>query len=115
MKLHRNAKLGLAGRFALVRAIEGGMSHEGGHGRLQRLIGNRTPHSSPRLPSASAQQQIVRARRRTGWGPRLLAQLTGYAHSTVWKVLRRAGLSRRARPPLEPANRCEWPCPSAAG
>ena len=26
MKLHRNAKLGLAGRFALVRAIEGGMS-----------------------------------------------------------------------------------------
>ena len=111
MKLHRNAKLGLAGRFALVRAIEGGMSMKAAVGRLQRLIGNRTPHSSPRLLSASAQQQIVRARRRTGWGPRLLAQLTGYAHSTVWKVLRRAGLSRRARPPLEPANRCEWPCP----
>src|SRR2546423_11685869 len=26
MMLHRNAKLGLAGRFALVQAIEGGMS-----------------------------------------------------------------------------------------
>jgi len=26
MKLHRNAKLGLAGRHALVRAIEEGMS-----------------------------------------------------------------------------------------
>ncbi|HXL42740.1 MAG TPA: hypothetical protein VN960_01640 [Gaiellaceae bacterium] len=26
MTLHRNAKLGLAGRLALVRAIEGGMS-----------------------------------------------------------------------------------------
>ena len=26
MTLHRNAKLGLAGRFALVQAIEGGMS-----------------------------------------------------------------------------------------
>jgi transposase-like protein len=26
MTFHRNAKLGLAGRFALVQAIEGGMS-----------------------------------------------------------------------------------------
>ena len=137
MKLHRNAKLGLAGRFALARAIEGGMSmkaaaaafnvssataHRWSHrwreaSREARenlaCLADRSsrPHSSPRLLSASAQQQIVRARRRTGWGPRLLAQLTGYAHSTVWKVLRRAGLSRRARPPLEPANRYEWPCP----
>ena len=47
MKLHRNAKLGLAGRFALARAIEGGMSMKAARGRLQRLIGNRTPLVAP--------------------------------------------------------------------
>ena len=35
----------------------------------------------------------------------------GVAHSTVWKVLRRAGLSRRPVAAREPANRYEWPCP----
>jgi hypothetical protein len=39
MYLHANAKLGLAGRRALVRAVEGGLS-EGGRGRLQRLAGD---------------------------------------------------------------------------
>jgi hypothetical protein len=32
-------------------------------------------------------------------------------HSTVWKVLRRAGISRPPRTATEPANRYEWPCP----
>ena len=36
---------------------------------------------------------------------------TGFAHSTVWKVLRRAGLSRPPRAAKEPANSYEWPCP----
>ena len=40
MYLHANAKLGLAGRLALVRAIEGGLVAEGGRGRLQRLAGD---------------------------------------------------------------------------
>lgn len=48
---------------------------------------------------------------RTGWGPRLVAGATGFCHSTVWKVLRRAGISRPARAAREPANRYEWPCP----
>jgi transposase InsO family protein len=34
-----------------------------------------------------------------------------FAHSTVWKVLKRAGLSRRASSAKQPANRYEWPCP----
>jgi hypothetical protein len=84
MYLHANAKLGLAGRFALVKAIEEGMS----------------------LKAAAAAFQ--RRRRNTGWGPRLVAAATGFAHSTVWKVLCRAGPPRAAK---EPANRYEWPCP----
>jgi len=61
--------------------------------------------------AAELQEQICACRRETGWGPRLVAALTGFAHSTFWKVLKRAGLSRPARPPREPANRYEWPCP----
>ena len=40
MCLHANAKLGLAGRLALVRAIEERYFAEGGRGRLQRLAGD---------------------------------------------------------------------------
>jgi hypothetical protein len=40
-----------------------------------------------------------------------VAGATGFAHSTVWKVLRRAELSRPPRPVREPANSYEWPCP----
>src|SRR5256885_5176840 len=57
------------------------------------------------------QARICACRRRTGWGPRLVAAATGFAHSTVWKVLRRHGLSRPPRPEREPARRYEWPCP----
>jgi transposase InsO family protein len=69
------------------------------------------PHRSPRLLSAEAQELICRARLRTGWGPRLVAGETGFAHSTVWKVLHRHGLSRRPRPSREAVRRYEWPCP----
>ena len=41
----------------------------------------------------------------------MVAGATGFAHSTVWKVLKRAGISRPPRPPREPANSYEWPCP----
>jgi transposase len=69
------------------------------------------PHRSPRLLAAELQERICECRRKTGWGPRLVAGATGFAHSTVWKVLKRAGLSRRAKPVKEPANSYEWPCP----
>ena len=45
--------------------------------------------------------------RRTG----LVAGATGFAHSTVWKVLKRAGISRPPKPVKEPHNSYEWPCP----
>ncbi|MDQ2982362.1 MAG: IS481 family transposase, partial [Actinomycetota bacterium] len=134
---HRNAKLGLAGRLALVQAIEGGMSmkaaaaafsvspataHRWWHrwrsaGEQARqtlaclLDRSSRPHRSPRELAASLQERICACRRQTGWGPRLVAGATGFAHSTVWKVLHRAGLSRRPRPPREQANSYEWPCP----
>jgi transposase InsO family protein len=137
MTLHRNAKLGLAGRHSLVCAIEGGLSlkaaaaafsvspataHRWWHRwreageearRLRTCLLDRSsrPRRSPRLLAAEAQARICEARRQTGWGPRLLAAATGHAHATVWKALKRAGISRPPRPPREPANSYEWPCP----
>jgi transposase InsO family protein len=137
MYLHANAKLGLAGRLALVKAIEQGMSLKGAaaafsvspatahrwwHGWLEageearRTLAclfdrSSRPHRSPRRLAAELEEAICACRRETGWGPRLVAGATGFAHSTVWKVLRRAGISRPPRAPQETANRYEWPCP----
>ncbi len=133
MYLHANAKLGLAGRLALVRAVEDGLSlkaaaaafnvspatahrwwHrwlDGGRSPAALLDRSSRPHRSPRLLAAELQERICACRRETGWGPRLVAGATGFAHSTVWKVLKRAGISRPPRAVKEPANRYEWPCP----
>jgi transposase InsO family protein len=133
MYLHANAKLGLAGRLALVRAIEQGLSlkqaaacfsvspatahrwwHrwlEGGRQTQALLDRSSRPRRSPRLLACELQERICACRRQTGWGPRLVAAATGFAHSTVWKVLRRHGLSRRVAALKEPANSYEWPCP----
>ena len=69
------------------------------------------PLRSPRQLAPDLAEAICACRRKTGWGPRLVAGATGFCHSTVWKVLRRAGISRPARPVREPANSYEWPCP----
>jgi transposase InsO family protein len=69
------------------------------------------PRRSPRQLAPELEQAICTCRRETGWGPRLVAGATGFAHSTVWKVLNRAGISRPSRASKEPANRYEWPCP----
>ncbi len=133
MYLHANARLGLAGRLALVRAVEDGLSlkaaaaafsvspataHRWWHrwldgGRRPQALRDRSsrPHRSPRLLEAELQERICACRRQSGWGPRLVAAATGVAHSTVWKVLRRHGLSRRPTASKEPANSYEWPCP----
>jgi transposase InsO family protein len=137
MSFHRNAKLGLAGRYALVCAIEGGMTlkaaaaafsvspataHRWWHRWLaageeaRRTLSclfdrSSRPHRSPRQLAAELAEAICACRRATGWGPRLVAGATGFAHSTVWKVLKRAGISRPPRPVREPANSYEWPCP----
>jgi transposase InsO family protein len=137
MEVHANAALGPAGRLALVNAIESGMSqkaaaaafcvapataHRWWHRRLAAtpaelesgswLLDRRSrPSRSPRLLAASDQERICECRQRTGWGPRLVAGATGHPHSTVWKVLRRHGISRPPRASREAARRYEWPCP----
>ena len=137
MYLHANAKLGLAGRLALVRAIEGGLSLKAAaaafnvspataHRWWHRWLGagedarrslaclldrSSRPRRSPRQLAPELEEAICACRRQTGWGPRLVAGATGFAHSTVWKVLRRAGISRASATVKEPANRYEWPCP----
>ena len=137
MQLHRNAKLGLSGRFALVRAIEAGCSIREAarrHGvspatacgwarrwreasRAERdslsCLHDRSsrPHRCPRMLTLAEQERICEKRRRTGWGPRLLAGELGHPHSTVSKTLKRNGCSRPDPRPREPANRYEWPCP----
>ncbi len=137
MSFHRNAKLGLGGRFALVGAIEGGLSIRAAAGRFNvspatahrwwrrwrdadeesrrtlACLADRSsrPQRSPRELAAELQERICACRRETGWGPRLVAAATGFAHSTVWKVLKRAGLSRPPGAVREPANSYEWPCP----
>ena len=137
MQLHRNAKLGLRGRRELVRAIERGTSlkaaavafsvspataHRWWHRWLAADAAQRDslvclfdrssrPRHCPRMLPPVEQARICAARRRSGWGPRLIAGETGHSHATVWRTLRRAGLSRRPRAPREQARRYEWPCP----
>ena len=137
MSFHRNAKLGLAGRYALVSAIADGMTlkaaaaafsvspataHRWWHRWLQASAEARAslsclfdrssrPHRSPRQLTPELEQSICDCRHKTGWGPRLIAGATGFYHSTVWKVLHRHGISRPPRPAREPANSYEWPCP----
>lgn len=133
MYLHANAKLGLAGRHALVCAIDGGMTlkaaaarfsvspatahrwwHrwlDGGRQPCALLDRSSRPRCSPRQLAPELAEVICACRRKTGWGPRLVAGATGFCHSTVWKVLKRAGISRPPKPAREPANRYEWPCP----
>lgn len=137
MGLHRNARLGLAGRRALVADVESGLSCREAARRRgvspttackwwrryrdapleQRrslvCLEDRSsrPHRMPRLLDAVARERICSARRRSGWGPRLLAGETGYPHATVWRTLNRAGISRPPRQPREQPRLYEWPCP----
>src|SRR4051794_17847212 len=69
------------------------------------------PHRSPRRTPTAVEQQVLAARERTGWGPRLIAGETGIAHSTVHAILRRHGCSRAPRGAERQFVRYEWPCP----
>ena len=137
MQLHRNAKLGLRGRRELVLAIERGLSlkaaaaafsvspataHRWWHrwrdaGAEERsslaCLCDRSsrPKRCPRMLSTNEQARICAARRRSGWGPRLIAGETGHPHATVWRALRRAGLSRLPPSSREHVRRYEWPGP----
>ncbi len=137
MGLHRNARLGLAGRRALVGDVESGCScreaarrrgvspttackwwrrwSEASVEERRSLVcledRSSRPRRCPLLLAAVEQEQICAVRRRTGWGPRLIAGETGHAHATVWRALRRAGISRPPRQPRGQARLYEWPCP----
>ena len=137
MGLHRNARLGLGGRRVLVADIEAGCScREAARRRgvspttackwwrrwsvasveQRRSLAcledrSSRPRRCRRLLPPGEQQRICAARRRSGWGPRLIAGETGHAHATVWRTLRRAGISRPPRQPREQSRRYEWPCP----
>src|SRR3989449_2248710 len=71
------------------------------------------PHHTPRLTRIDLAVRICveRINRKT-WGPHRLAYLLGLARSTVYAVLRRAGLSRLdALRPHRRVRRYEWPAP----
>ena len=135
---HRNARLTPNGRLQLVRLVEErGLTFEAAAAasnvarstvwewvsRWRRAdaearrslvcLEDRSsrPKSSPKRLAAAAEQRICAARRRTGWGPRLIASETGHPHATVHRTLRRHGLSRRSRTPRAAVVRYEWPCP----
>jgi transposase InsO family protein len=69
------------------------------------------PKHSPRLLSEADHDRVCEVRRRTGWGPRLIATEVEIPHSTVHRALRRRGCSRQARPERGAVVRYEWPCP----
>jgi transposase InsO family protein len=65
----------------------------------------------PLLLAAVERERICAARRRSSWGPRLIAGEVGPPHATVWRTLKRAGISRPPSQPREQPRRYEWPCP----
>ena len=71
------------------------------------------PRTSPNQVPAAEAKRICARRRRTGWSPRRLAAEPDIErpHSTVHRVLRRGGCSRRPRPKRTVVIRYEWPCP----
>ena len=137
MHQHRNAVLGPAGRRRIVEFVEGGKSQKRAAARFcvspatvnrwvvrarqagpeERRSGacfesrSSRPHRSPRMLSEADHERVCEARRRTGWGPRLIASEVELAHATVHRALRRRDMSRRPRAPQQAVVRYEWPCP----
>jgi transposase InsO family protein len=136
MQLHANAKLGPAGRIALVDLVVSGQTFRAAAAALNvspatahrwwrryttALTDKATPcwfadrssrpHRCPSQTSVELEQVVVEDRLRTGHGPRLIAGRTGVAHSTVHAILRRAGCSRAPRAERQATVRYEWPCP----
>ena len=133
-------KLGLLGRLELVRSVQAGGSLRGAAARqgvspatahrwwhrwqdatpaeqvtlaCLRTRSSR-PRSCPWALSAEAEQRILQARAKTGYGPARLAGLVGFCRGTIWKVLLRHGVSRRhAATPRQTSKRFEWAQPGA--
>ena len=71
------------------------------------------PRSCPWALSVLEEQRILDARARTNWGPMRLAALTGRHRGTVYRVLKRHGVSRRRRGTRQTFKRFEWSQPGA--
>jgi transposase InsO family protein len=66
-----------------------------------------TPRRQPRRCSRELEQRILAAREYAKAGPLIVAGQLGLPASTVWKVLRRHGVSRLPLPAREPVRRYE--------
>lgn len=139
MPLHAHAPLSVEGRRRMVALIEGGLSQREAARRMgvSPATANRwarrfreateqartslsclldrssKPHHQPRHLSEDQEAPILTARRRTNLGPARIAHLVGRAPSTIWKVLKRHGLSRGATAPRPITKRYEWAEPGA--
>ena len=71
------------------------------------------PRSCPWALSREDERQVLRARERTNWGPLRLSALTGRHRSTIYKILKRHGKSRRRRGQRQTHRRYEWAQPGA--
>src|ERR1043166_9726359 len=67
------------------------------------------PRSCPWALTQAQEQEILDARAKTNWGPMRLTFLTGRHRSTIWKVLKRHGVSRQRRTERpQTTRRYEW-------
>jgi len=66
------------------------------------------PKSCPHALSVAEEQRILDARAKTNWGPMRLQVVCGRHRSTIWKVLKRHGVSRRRRSERQTYRRYEW-------
>jgi transposase InsO family protein len=131
MDIHKNARLTLRSREALVETVIGGMTcsraaasfhvtpktaakwvrryqSEGAAGLRDR---SSRPHRSPRATSSSQVGLVIELRRQHRPAYQI-AQSTGLSPATVSRILRRAGLSRwRDLHPRPPVVRYEHPFP----
>jgi transposase InsO family protein len=131
MDIHKNARLTVRSREALVAAVAAGLcfrraaaafhvspktaakwvrryQSEGSAGLLDR---SSRPHRSPRITSPDISARVVELRREHHPGYQI-AQTTGISPATVSRILRRARLSRwRDLHPAPPVVRYEHPFP----
>ena len=68
------------------------------------------PRHSPNRISPELEHEIIELRKRWGLSPIRIAGTVGVAASTVWRVLKEAGLNRKPATPAQYQARYERPC-----
>ena len=114
---HRNARLTPITRLELVHEVQAGWPQAEvarqfrvsrptvqrwtrryrSHGEAGMEDRSSAPHCHPRRTPPELEQRICAVRRQSGFGPHRIAWALGVARSTVYAVLRRAGLNRLDR------------------